>query len=84
MALDYLRIRMTPTPQAATAIRRALNAPSSVAHRDPIFGNQMQMLQHCLFAYDQRSLFTGAPVADLQFAHIINPIHISQNEGRGW
>lgn len=34
MALDYLRIGMTPAPQAAAAIRRALNAPSSVAHTE--------------------------------------------------
>jgi len=34
LALDYLRFGMTPAPQTAAAIRRALNAPSSVAHTE--------------------------------------------------
>jgi len=60
-------------PQVFSTVQRALGPPSSVGETS-LETKEQKGFRHRLIACDQRSFLTGAPVADLQVAHIINPI----------
>lgn len=70
-----------PTSQVKDTINRALNPPSTVDETEsqPWESKRQKGFRQRLIACDQRSFFTGAPVADLQVAYLINTIRNNQD-----
>ncbi len=73
--------RLPPNPhmvgRGSDAILRALAPPSETAGTDSEWSPESledKCLRHRLLACDQRSFLTGSASADLQAAHIINPV----------
>ncbi|KAF8337664.1 hypothetical protein F5887DRAFT_984264 [Amanita rubescens] len=72
--------KLPPNPHigpGSDAILRALAPPSETTRSDSEWSPESpedKSLRHRLLACDQRSFFTGSASADLQAAHIINPV----------
>ena len=72
--------KLPPNPHigpGSDALLRALAPPSETAGTDSEYTPESpedKNLRHRLLACDQRSFFTGSASADLQAAHIINPV----------